>query len=305
MKKAFLFFSLLFFVNTICFAQESGNRIYGNNSYYQQTRRQPQTNTGNLIAQNTNFYAVEASVLMNLKPDAFVAVFGIAQEAKQSSESNDKVNGKVDDFIKSLGKLGITKNDVFVDFITQNRVYDYTVQGTQAKENLTGFETKKTIAVRYKSRDLFEKILETAANYSIFDLIKVDYIVSDFDAVRARLFDEAVKVIKAKEAKYISSLGIKLSPMGLSNEKYDAFYPAESYLRYQAYETGDAYSYSNNSSSKITQRKSFTFFYEPLDTGKFDKTINPIGIEPIVQYTIYLRMDYDAGRFKRDGSYAN
>jgi uncharacterized protein YggE len=298
MKKAFLVFSLLFFVNAISFAQESGNRIYGNNSYYQQSRRQPQTNTGSLIAQNSNFYSVEASVLMNIKPDAFVAVFGINEEAKTSSASNDEVNQKVADFTKALSSLGVTKSDIFVDFITQNRIYDYTAQGGKAIETLTGFETKKTIAIRYKSRDLFEKLLETAAQFSIFDLIKVDYVVTDFDAVRARLFDEAVKVIKAKEEKYTNSLGVKLSPIGLSSEKYDAFYPAESYLKYQAYESGDAYSYNRDSSTKVTQRKSFTFFYEPLGADKFDKTVNQIGIEPIVQYTVYLRMDYDAGRYK-------
>ena len=302
MKKAFLVFSLLFFVNLNSFAQESGNRIYGNNNYYQQTRRQPPINTGNLAGANgygQSYYAIEASVLINLKPDAFVVVFGVNEEAKTSAESNDKVNARINDFTKSLGSLGVLKNDIFVDFITQNRVYDYTVQGSEAKENLTGFETKKTIAVRYKTRDLFEKILAAAAANSIFDLIKVDYIVTDFDTVRARLFDEAVKIIKAKREKYMNSFGItKLDAIGLANEKYDAFYPSESYLRYQAYETGDANSYSNNSSSKIVQRKSFTFFYDPIDASKFDTAMNRLGIEPTVQYTIYLRMDYDTGRNK-------
>jgi uncharacterized protein YggE len=297
MKRAFLVFVLLFFVNTVSLAQESGNRIYGNQGYYNQVRRQPAMNTGNLGG-GSFVYAIEASVLINLKPDAFVAVFGINEEAKQSAESNDKVNARIGDFTKALNGLGVTKNDVFVDFITQNRVYDYTVEGKQAKENFTGFETKKTIAVRYKNRDLFERILAAAAGFQIFDLIKVDYIVSDFEAVRARLFDEAVKVIKAKREKYMASLGItNLVPVGLENEKYDAFYPSESYLRYQAFETGDAYtSYSDG--SKVVQRKSFTFFYEPLFASKFDTTINPSGIEPVVQYTVYLRMNYDAGRYR-------
>lgn len=297
MKKAFLVLSLLFFVNVISFAQESGNRIYGNVGYYNQTRRQPPTNTGelNVVGSYEGQYgcSIEASVLMNLKPDAFVAVFGINEEAKESAESNDKVNAKANELTKALSGLGITKNDIFVDFITQNRIYDYTVQGSQATENFSGFETKKTVAVRYKSRDLFEKILAAAAKLQIFDLIKVDYVVSDFESVRAKLFDEAVKVIKAKREKYMSSLSISnLAPIGLTNEKYDAFYPSESYQRYQAYETGEGYSYNNNSSSKVVQRKSFTFFYEPLSATKFDTMINPIGIEPIVQYTLYLRMSY-------------
>lgn len=292
MKKSILLFVLLSLASTV-FGQESGNRIYGNRGYYNQQRRQPPTNTGNLATSRANAYAIEASVLTNMKPDAFVAVFGINEEAGAAAASNEKVNARINEFTKAINGLGITQNDIFVDFITQNRVYDYTVQGSQATENLTGFETKKTIAVRYKRRDLFEKILGAAANVRIFDLIKVDYVVSDFDAVRARLFEEAVKVVKAKEAKYTQSFGLKLTPVGLENEKYDAFYPSESYERYQAYETGDAYT-SSSGSSKVIQRKSFTFFYEPFDGSRFDAVINGLGIEPVVQLTLYLRMHYDS-----------
>lgn len=298
MKKAFLMLGLLFFVNAISFAQESGNQIYGNQGYYNQTRRQPPTNTGSLASANFNFYSVEASVLMNLKPDAFVAVFGINEEAPTAAASNEKVNTKIESLTKSLGGLGITKTDLFFDFITQNRVYDYISEGSSVTEKFSGFETKKTIAVRYKSRDLFEKIVAAAANVQIFDLIKVDYIVNDFDAVKARLFEEAAKIIKAKREKYMNSFGItNLAPIGLASEKYDAFYPGESYRRYQAFESGEA-STSYNYGTKVIKRKSFTFFYEPLSASKFDTTINPIGIEPIVQFTLYLRMDYDAGRIK-------
>ncbi len=296
MKKAFLLFAFLSLTSAVL-AQESGNRVYGNRGYYNQQRRQPTTGTGTLTANRVGAYSIEASVLINLKPDAFVAVFGINDEAIAAAASNEKVNAKITEFTNALSVLGINQSDVFVDFITQNRVYDYTVQGSQATEKFSGFETKKTIAVRYKRRDLFEKILGAAAKVQIFDLIKVDYIVSDFDAVRSRLFEEAVKIVKAKEAKYTKSFGVKLAPVGLANEKYDAFYPSESYERYQAYETGDAYTNYNNS-SKVIQRKSFTFFYEPFNASRFDVEINQLGIDPVVQITLYLRMDYDSEKRK-------
>lgn len=281
------------------FAQEVGNRIYGNRGYYNQQRRQPQTNTGNLNPHQYG-WAIEASILTNLKPDAFVVVFGISQEALGAAASNEKVNAKAADFTKAVAPLGIGAADIFVDFITQIRVYDYKIEGTRATENLTGFETKKTIAVRYKRRDQFERIVTAAANLQIFDLIKVDYIVSDFDGVRKRLFDEAVRVIKSKEQSYVRSLGVSLIPVGLSSEKYDAFYPSDTYERYQAYEAGSGYVYSNTGSSTITQRKSFTFFYEPFDSSRFDTVLQPLGIEPVVQFSLYLRMQYDTQKPKQN-----
>ena len=294
MKRLLLLVVLCSCVNVVL-AQEGGNRIYGNRGYYNQQKRQPLTNTGTLIGQGSYSWAIEASVLTNLKPDAFVAVFGINEEDLGAAASNQKVNTKATELARRLSAFGIGSDDIFVDFITQNRVYDYSVEGNRAIENLTGFETKKTIAVRYKRRELFERIVTAAAGLQIFDLIKVDYIVSDFDTVRRRLFEQAVKIIKSKEENYIKSFGVTLNPAGLANEKYDAFYPSDTYERYQAYETGDAYSYSyRTGSSKVVKRKSYTFYYEPFDASRFDTVLEPLGIEPCVQFSLYLRMQYDS-----------
>lgn len=290
MKKAFLIVGLLFFVNSICFAQESGNRIYGNQGY-SQNKRTPAFGDGNLMSSGN--FQIEASVLLNMKPDSFVAVFGVAQAAQGADESNTKVNTQIDEFTKNLSGLGITKSDIYVDFITQNKIYDFEVKGDVAQQFLQGFETKKTIAVKYKSRDLFEKILSAAAKAQIFDLIKVDYIVSDFDSVKEKLFDEATKVIRQKEARYKNAFDMTMKSIGLAIEKYDAFYPAERYENYQAYESGSAQNTSyNNGKTFVYLRKSSTFFYEPLNGNKFDRIINPIGIEPTVQFTVYLQVQY-------------
>jgi len=293
MKRVLVCLALVLTALTV-HGQESGNRIYGNYGYYQQPRRQLQTNSGTLGA-NSGF-AIEASVLTNLNPDAFVVVFGVNAEALASLDSNDKVNAKVAQFIQKVRPLGITDNDIFVDFITQNRVYDFNVSGNEAAEKLTGWETKKTVAIRYRRRDVFEPIVRAAAAIQIFDLIKVDYIVSDFERVRSTLFEEAVRIIKKKEARYAKSLGVNMTPVGLANEKYDVSYPSEAYQRYQAYETGDAYV---TNGSRVAQRKSFTFFYDAFDASRFDVVLAPLGIEPAVQFTLYLRMEYKA-RVLRD-----
>lgn len=289
MKKAFFVFSFLFFVNSICFAQESGNRIYG----YTQNKRIATTNGGTLLSSGNGNFLIEASVLLNLKPDSFVAVFGVAQEAQNADESNTKVNAQIGDFVKNLGGLGITGTDIYIDFIVQNKIYDYQIKGDVAEQVLTGFETKKTVAVKYKTRESLEKILSAATKAQIFDLIKVDYIVSDFDSVKDKLFEEATKIIKKKEAKYKSAFEMTMKSIGLAVEKYDAFYPAERYENYQAFESGAARSTDyRNVRTTVTLRKSTTFFYEPLDGNKFDKIINPIGIEPTVQFTLYLQVQY-------------
>lgn len=288
MKKSFLILSFLLFVSSICSAQESGNRNYN------AQRRKPVTNSGDLLVTSNgkDLYMVEASVAMNVKADAYVAVFGLSQEAPTAAESNNKVNNLTAAFTRELNALGVKSSDVYVDFITQNKVYDFTTAGNVTTEKLTGFETKKNIAVRYTDREILEKIIASAAKNSIFDLIKVDYVVSDMKSVKARLYEEAVKIIKQKETAYANSFNVKMSPSNIANEKYDAFYPGELYAGYQAYESGNTYGdYENR--RVIQQRKTKTFYYEPLDASDYDLVINQMGIEPMVQFTLYMRVQYD------------
>lgn len=268
MKKAFLLMGLLFFVNSIIFAQMAGNQIYSQQNSSNNLRN-PEPFNGNLKTNENRFYSIESRVLLNVKPDAFVVVFGFDRLGSTSENSNSQVNAVFDEFAKDLQSLGISKDDIFVDFISQTT--------TVVDQTSRAFQTRKTIAIRYKDKKLFEKIVTLAASKSIFDLAKVDYVVSDFEKVRAELFEQAGQIIKAKQKKYVDTFGITLVPKSLAIEKYDAFYPGERYKGYQK-----------------------TFFYEPIDQNGFDRIINPIGIEPLVQFTLYLRMDYDTGPIKQD-----
>ncbi|MDQ3179965.1 MAG: hypothetical protein M3Q33_05530, partial [Acidobacteriota bacterium] len=72
MRRIFWLMIFVLFCPIFVFAQESGNRNYGTQ------RRKPQTNSGVLTGISTNgkeVYFVEANVLMNMKADAYVAVF--------------------------------------------------------------------------------------------------------------------------------------------------------------------------------------------------------------------------------------
>jgi uncharacterized protein YggE len=288
-RVAAILVSLVLFSVAIL-GQEAGNRSYGTQ------RRKPLVNSGILTGSaddKTRVYYVEANVLMNMKPDAFVAVFAVVQEGPTSAESNTKLDTQISGFTKDLDGIGIKKGDVFVDFINQNKVYDYTTNANTVTEKFSGFETKKNVAVRYRDREMLERILSAATKASIFDLIEVKYLVTDINAVHTRLYDEAVKVIKQKETSYGNSFGTRLAATNLANEKYDAFYPAELYANYQAFEAGNTYGDYNN--RVIQQRKTRTFYYDPLDESDYDSVINQMGIEPMVQFTLYMKMQYDLG----------
>ena len=168
-----------------------------------------------------------------------------------------------------------------MDFITQNRVYNFTpaTDGT-IREKLEGFETKKTVAVRYTDRAVLEKLVAAAAGASIFDLIKVDYVITDMGKIRGRLFEEASRVIKQKEEGYARSLDLRFKRQAVFQETYETYYPAELYQTYTAFEAGAVEQSYDSRMRVVRERKSSTSYLEPLDRSAFDVVINPAGMEP-------------------------
>jgi uncharacterized protein YggE len=270
-------------------AQEAGNRVYGGQQG-NQARARGGALTGELLLYDPKDQSpapyVEAYVLMNVKADAFVAVFGLAQEGPTAAESNRKLDAQLAELTAALRGLGVQPEDLYVDFISQNPVYDYSVAGKTARESLTGFQTKKTLAVRYRDRALLEKMIAAATKASVYDLIKVDYVVTDMARVRARLLEEASRIVREKVAGYGKLLGVSLRPRAVMQEKYQTLTPDQLYLTYTAYESGSV----DGSTRVVDKRKSSTTYYEPLENGDFDAVVDPAGIEPTVQCTLFVKV---------------
>ena len=292
MRKVCPIFFLLLLCSLAAFGQESGNRgVYG------QRAGRTQPSNGVISATESKDLVpvqfIEAYVLMNAAPDEFVAVFGASQEGATAAESNQKVSAQIERFLTAAAGLGVKRADTYVDFTTQNRVYNFTpaTDGT-IRERLEGFETKKTIAVRYTDRAVLEKLVAAAAQASIFDLIKVDYVINDMSKIRGRLFEEASRVIKQKEESYTRALDLRIKRQAIFQETYETYYPAELYQTYTAFESGAVEQSYDSRMRVVRERKSSTSFLEPLDRSAFDVIINQAGLEPVVQNTLYLRVRY-------------
>jgi len=286
--------TLCFFISILLIGQFTLQAQVGGNSIYAPARSQsPAIASGDLSATEPKgsvpLSFIEANVLLNLKADAYEAVFALAQEGPTLAEANQKLTKQVDGFMAALDALGVKRSDVFVDFVSQNRIYDFEIQDNVAKEKLSGFEVKKNVMVRYQDAALLDKLLAAAAQSSIFDLVKVDYVVNDMAAARARLLEEASKVIKKKEASYEHLFELKLQRTSVYQEKYNAFFPSDMYKSYTAFESGNADSYNLR---VVHSRKTSTFYYSPLDPADFDAVLNPAGLEPVVQITLYLKVRY-------------
>jgi uncharacterized protein YggE len=284
-------------------AQTSGNIGYERNGQNgkaaaeQRERNERALSAPELPPTNTSMF-VDAAVLMNVKADEYVAVFGLAQEGASVEEANEKMAATVKVFTDALKALKVRDGDIYVDFITQPKIYGYEIADSVAREKLTGFELKKNVSVHYTDRDFLDKLVAAAAKAQIYDLIKVDYVVKDINAVQDKLMVEASGVIKQKIARYEKQLGIKVEPPAeVYAERPAIHYPTEMYDSYTAAESEPATRLANPQKYTVQQaRKSRTFFFNALDGNGFDKVINPLVTEPVVQFTLYLKVKYEVAR---------
>ena len=280
-------------------AQTSGNIGYSQNggkTKAEQSERSQRVLTAQDLPPTITSMFIDADVLMNVKADEFVAVFGISQEGASVQECNEKMDATVKGFTEALKALHVRESDIFVDFITQPKIYGFDLVGDVAREKLAGFELKKNVSVHYTDRGLLDKLVATAAKTQIYDLIKVDYVVKDINAVQDKLMAEASAVVKQKVARYEKLLGIKVEPPAeVYAERPAIHYPADMYDSYTA-ASSESITLPLQKYTVQQARKGQTFFFNGLDGSGFDKVINPVIVEPVVQFTLYLKVKYEIAR---------
>lgn len=285
MKKAFLIIVVLFFVNLVSFAQERANA-----STYGGGDTKVTLATGDLASIEmtkdvTEIYFLEATVLMNIKADEYIASFGVQGDGQTSLLSEQAVDSKIDSLKTKLSALGL--NETFIDFINQAPYYEYDATSKTATEKLKGYKTAKNILIRFKDRNLLRQITNSANAAGIYDLIKIDFVVNDFSSIKTKMLAEAIKIIKSKEQTY-TTLGVTLKPVGVAAEKFNTFSPDQLYQDYTAFESGTAQGYKR----VVQKSKASTAYYAGFDGKDFDLTINQSSLEPNVQAVMYLKVKY-------------
>jgi len=240
-------------------------------------------------------FTLGVSCLMNVKAEEFVIIFGASQLGETLESCHEMINKKIDAFLAALSPLGITKKDCYIDFISQFPIFEIEVEKKLFSKTYTeipsGYELKKNIHVHYKDISQAEKLMVEAAKNEIFDIVKVDYIVKDQKAVYDTLRSSATKLIQQKLADY-AKLGIKTeSQYQLVFEDIQASFPIERYSTYAEFTR-----YRGNSgkmgSKVITKYDMPALYYNRKAYNTYDIVINPVVVEPVVQFTYSVKVKY-------------
>ena len=295
-------------VTTIVVCKLMCGQIGGNQLYQNQNSNNYSQNFGNYqnpnlskVKSNESSMAFEVSILNNVPADSYVVTLGVNQESHLVESCNSEINRRISSFKTAINKLGIKEKDVYVDFISQTKIYGY--QPTSKGNNINiqqkdeGFEIKKNIIFKLSEIQLFDRILEIASKSEIHNIINVEYYVSNQDAVYEKMLKEALKIVEKRKS-LLNISGFKWETEPVFEISFNPIQPGNQYKNFQAFETSNI-SYSNyyNSNQVVIQqeqRKSKTFFFDGIETSNFDKIMNADSPVVGLQYVMNVKVTYQS-----------
>lgn len=293
-----LVFLFIMLISSVVSAQEAGNYLFGNsNSSNYYPTYTPQS--ASRVYLSDSAFLIQANVLMNVIADSYVATFGVSEISTSLPDANAKIDARIGKFVDALTKLGVAGKDIYVDMTTQTLLADYKVNGNYAEQYISGYEQKKNVIVRFNKIDDLDKMVLAASDQGIYDLAKVDYIVTDINTIYTQLFQSALDVINSKKALYTQATGLKPEPVSeIYGESFLCYYPSQLYKSYTVNVSTLFYDYNSNQKRKDLPRNT-TYYYDKLNYSGFDKVINPVVTEPAVEYVMTLQIKYNIDKSRK------
>jgi uncharacterized protein YggE len=288
MTQKITFTAILLFLALTVFGQHSGNYVT------EQNYNQPQAQLPSKLYLSDSAFIIHAKVLTNVIADSYVVTIGVSEYATTVKEANTKIDDRIQKFISALkSKFNISASDIYVDMTTQTQIADYKVNGNYAEQYISGFEQKKNVIVKLKDIKDLDKIIIAASEYEIYDIAKVDYIVTDINKIYTQLFQTAMEVINGKKDLYVKATNSKLKTTSeIYGESFSSFFPTQLYKNYTPNITTEYYDYGSYSKRKDL-KKNTTYYYDHINYSGFDKVVNPTVTEPTVEYILMLQIKFD------------
>lgn len=287
----------------ISYGQVSGNQVMQRQGgrYQEEHNNSPSALLPDKLQLTDSTFLLGANVMQHVKADRYVAVFSLRQEASSVAVAEKLLSARVHRFTERLRRLDVDAANMYTDIITQTQVHDVRTSEvggvTTNQEYLKGFELTRNVIVPFRRAEALNQMLTIAAADSIYDLVKVDYIVSDPDAVYAALFKAASEVINRKKANYLALTSVQLRPEAQPYaEVFSSYVPAEQYKSYQAAVKTPLYEETDADGRRRERYKALptlsTYYYDTPSNSGFDRVINPVVTEPVVTFTLAVQVKY-------------
>ncbi len=284
MKNIIILFVLFVGVFNYSNAQVSGNANYNHQKTYLKSELKPEYRIN-----STDQIMISIRGIYNEMDSRKIAYFSLTQHGKDIEEVNKRMDERISEVQSKIDRLG-GEIGFHVDMISFVPKYAYeTTKKLFSKRTYNevpaGFELKKNLHISYSNAQSLDKIISICAASEIYDLIKVEYISKDVEAIHDSLRNKAFEI-------YESVLGFheKVSREDFSkklkrmSDGFTTVFPKDRYKSYSAHSSTNLH-WQRNTVVNNTQ-KSVTQYYESFPAINRDFVINPEILEPAIQ-TVY------------------
>ena len=233
--------------------------------------------------------------LYNCKADNYVAIFTMTQAGATQQEVSEILNRKFDSIKFKIIQEGADIK-TYVDMISFIPLYEVVAEKklfskTTYNEIPKGFELKKNLHFQFKDPDLVNFLVSICAEQEIYDLVKVDYVISDMEKKKTEMMEKASSMLNAKMNRYkLTTQSDFEDKLRMMADVFEVHYPVEQYQSYQAY---CSYSMEKRNGVNVNNaQKSTSNFYLPKMNKNYDFVVNPTILEPVVQieYAISIKL---------------
>jgi len=244
----------------------------------------------------------EIRSIMNVEASKYLVEFNLTQVGEDASVTNNLMNTRLDSFISKLIKLGVPQQEVYVDMIYLVPTFKFNVSeklfSKTYNEVPTGFEMQKNVHIVFDDINLVDDMVTIAAECEIYDLVKLDFFVSNTSDVYDSLQNLSVDYLNRKTSVY-EKLGVKLKDKSPTiRESSRAIYPETQYNDYDAFVTQSLDAVKRKTVTTI--RKPKTVAYDQIAYNEFDIVVNPTILKPMVQYVYTLQVKYVLEDLKKE-----
>lgn len=275
--------------------KKMGNAKYGNANYENNDATINRINTVQTTSSNQDEMVITIKGIYNELATAQIATFAVQQLGKTAEEATNLIDERIENVMK---ELLVYNKEIIVetDMISFVPTYDYTIEKKifnpkTYNEKPSGFELKKNILIKFKNNNDFDKILSICGKNEIYDIAKVDYVTTNFDAIRSQMQKKALEVFKDQMTNYSTIMNTDLNKKEkILQEGFNVSYPMENYRSYQAYSQADANFDAKSEVHNI--KKNTTQYYNQALVKDHNFIVNPDITEPTIQafYDITIRI---------------
>lgn len=285
-----MLFVLLICTSATLFSQSSGN------SRYHQTA--PEEHQPRAVI-NDGQITLTISGLLNAKADTFVAFFNVTQVGETAAGVDSLMSLRINRFQTALRRQRRDTLAVHTDMISLVPRYDIRalkrVFSRTYNEVPDGFELQKNVTITYHTASDLNMIVTAAAQAEIYDLVKVDYFLSNVKKHYEQLRTQCLEVMKVR-IKYLESMGLRLDTLRKVFD--DDFATVLPQTRYGSYSSVSRPSLNAMRKDDIEGVKLHSIepspskYYEAVSYTPYDVVVNPVVSEPAVQLTYQMSLKY-------------